>query len=98
MRATFKQLKKMSVQTLSGTVLGKVSDMVFDTEGQHIIQYTVRSGTLSTEELLISRDQVVRFEEKKMIVYDTAAKKKERNLGKVLPVISQVEGNIAMQN
>ncbi len=98
MRVSFKQLKKMTVQTLSGTVLGKVSDIVFDTEGQNIIQYTVRSGTLSTEEHLISRSQVVRFEEKKMLVYDTAFKKKERGLEKVIPMIPNADPNVAMQN
>lgn len=98
MRLTFKQLKKMTVETLSGTTLGKVHDIIFDTEGQNIIQYMVKSGTLSKEELLISRDQVVRFEEKKMVVYDTAVKKKERNLEKVIPVIPQPDTNIAMRN
>ncbi len=98
MRATFKQLKKMSVETISGTTLGKVHDITFDTEGQNIIQYTVKSGTITTEEHLISRDQVVRFEEKKMVVYDTAIKKKERNLEKVIPVVPQVDPNVAMRN
>lgn len=98
MRLTFKQLKKMAVETLSGTTLGKVHDIIFDTEGQNIIQYMVKPGTLSKEEFLISRDQVVRFEEKKMVVYDTAVKKKERNLEKVIPVIPQPDTNIAMRN
>ena len=98
MRLTFKQLKKMTVETLSGATLGRVHDIIFDTEGQNIIQYMVKAGTLSKEELLISRDQVVRFEEKKMTVYDTAARKKERNLDKVIPIISQPETNIAMRN
>lgn len=90
MRLTLKQLKKMTVETISGTLLGKVQDVIFDTEGQNIIQYIVKSGTLTTEEHLISRDQVVRFEEKKVIVYDTANKKKERSMEKIIPTV--VEG------
>lgn len=89
MRITLKQLKKMTVETISGAVLGKVQDIVFDTEGQNIIQYIVKSGTLTTEEHLISRDQVVRFEEKKVIVYDTANKKKERSMEKIIPTVSE---------
>lgn len=89
MRVTFKQLKKMTVETISGTALGKVHDIVFDTEGQNIIQYVVKSGTIKTEENLISRDQVVRFEEKKMVVYDTAVKKKERDMEKIIPVVAE---------
>ena len=42
MRIAFKQLKKMKVETLSGTNLGKVHDIIFDTEGQNIIQYIVK--------------------------------------------------------
>lgn len=89
MRITLKQLKKMTVETISGTLLGKVQDLIFDTEGQNIIQYVVKSGTLTTEEHLISRDQVVRFEEKKVIVYDTANKKKERSLEKIIPTVPE---------
>lgn len=98
MRLTFKQLKKMSVETISGTPLGKVQDIIFDIEGQNIIQYIVKSGTITTEEHLISRDQVIRFEEKKMIVYDTAVKKKERTLEKVIPLIPDANPNVAMRN
>lgn len=89
MRVSYKQLKKMTVETLSGTTLGKVHDIVFDTEGQNIIQYVVKAGTIATEENLVSRDQVVRFEEKKMIVYDTAIKKKDRAMEKIIPVVAE---------
>ena len=89
MRLTFKQLKKLTVETLSGTVLGRVHDIVFDIDGQNIIQYIVKSGTINPDESLVSRDQVVRFEEKKMVVYDTASRKKERTLEKILETLPQ---------
>ncbi len=97
MRIAFKQLKKMKVETLSGTNLGKVHDIIFDTEGQNIIQYIVKLGTLATEENLISRDQIVRFEDKKVIVYDTAVKKKDRDMEKIIPLVPQVDSNLAMR-
>ena len=78
MRLSFKQLKKMPVRTMSDALLGKVSDIIFDTNGQEIIQYEVRSSSIGGEVYLISRDQVARFEDKKMVVYDTAIKKKEK--------------------
>lgn len=96
MRLSFKQLKKLTVETLSGTVLGRVQDIIFDTEGQHIIQYVVKYGTIHPDESLVSRDQVVKFEDKKMVVYDTAARKKERTLEKILPPV--VEGVSMRQN
>lgn len=87
MRMTLKQLKKCDVETLSGTNLGKVIDIVFDTEGQHIVQYKVKSSMIGGEHL-ISRDQVVRFEEEKMVVYDTAIPKKEVDKAKLRGAIN----------
>jgi sporulation protein YlmC with PRC-barrel domain len=75
MRITFKQLKKLAVETLSGTAIGHVNDVVIDIDGQHIIQYQVKHSLFGGKEYLISRDQVVRFEEQKMVVYDTALPK-----------------------
>lgn len=89
MRLSFKQLKKLTVETLSGTVLGRVQDIIFDTEGQNIIQYVVKHGTINPDESLVSRDQIVRFEERKIVVYDTAARKKERTLEKILPPVAE---------
>lgn len=70
MRLTLKQLRALRVETVSGTSLGHVHELVFEIEGQMIVQYLVRSSLLSNKEYLISRDQVVRFEEKRMIVDD----------------------------
>lgn len=70
MRMTLRQLKKMSVETVSGVKLGRVCDIVFETDGQSILQYEVCGGLFCGERYLINRSQVVRFEEKKMIVED----------------------------
>lgn len=71
MRVDFKQLKQLTVETLSGEKLGHVHDLVLEIDGQLVAQYQVKSSLLSTKEHLVSRDQVVRFEEKRMIVDDT---------------------------
>ena len=77
MRLRFKQIKKYTVQTLSGTVLGNIVDIVFNVDGQDIVQYEVRQG-ISRKTVLISRDQIVRFDEGVVVVYDTAVPKEER--------------------
>ncbi|MBU0596887.1 PRC-barrel domain-containing protein [Patescibacteria group bacterium] len=73
MRITLKQLKNLDVETLSGTKLGHVFDLVMEIDEQFIAQYEVRSSVLSTKNYLISRDQVVRFESGKMVVDDSVA-------------------------
>ncbi len=70
MRLTFKQIKSLHVETESGVLLGHVHDIVFEVEGQLVAQYIVRPSMLSSKEFFVSRDQIVRFEEKKMIVDD----------------------------
>ncbi len=71
MRLSSKQLKKMSVETVSGVKLGRVCDAVFETDGQTILQYEVCKCCWFGEKFLINRSQVVRFEEKNMVVDDT---------------------------
>ena len=78
MRITFKQLKKLVVETLSGAAIGHVNDIIMDVDGQHVIQYQVKHSLFGGKEYLISRDQIVRFEEHKMVVYDTALPKELR--------------------
>ena len=77
MRLRFTQIKKSTVQTLSGTVLGNIVDIVFNVDGQDIVQYEVRQG-ISRKTVLISRDQIVRFDEGVVVVYDTAVPKEVR--------------------
>ncbi len=71
MRLTFKQLKQMTVETVSGAKLGRVCDVIFETDGQTILQYEVCKCCWFGQKFLINRSQVVRFEDKKMVVDDT---------------------------
>lgn len=96
MRMSLKQLKKMTVETLSGTKLGKVQDIIFDIDGQVVVQYEVKHSGMTGTDYIIHRDQVVKFEEKKMIVYDTVIKKKESSQMPRMKVIP--EGGVAMRN
>ncbi len=75
MRLTLKQLKHYSVETVSGVKLGHVSDIVLDTDGQMIAQYEVKESIISAKEYLIGRDQIARFEDKKIIVDDNVIRK-----------------------
>ncbi|OGH67123.1 MAG: hypothetical protein A3B90_02185 [Candidatus Magasanikbacteria bacterium RIFCSPHIGHO2_02_FULL_41_13] len=96
MRIALKQLKKMTVETLSGTKLGKVEDLIIDLDEQTVVQYQVKHTGISGSDYLVNRDQIARFEEKKIIVYDTILRKKEKNTASPLKVIQ--EGGIAMRN
>lgn len=96
MRMSLKQLKKMTVETLSGTKLGKVQDIIFDIDGQVVVQYEVKHTGIGGIDYVVHRDQVVKFEEKKMIVYDTVIKKKENDRIPSMKVI--VDGGVAMRN
>lgn len=68
MRLTLSQLKKLAVETKSGFALGKVKDIVLETDGQTILQYEV--GNYFGKKYLISREQVVGIDEEKIIVDD----------------------------
>lgn len=73
MRITLSQFKKLKVETKSGQTLGKVYDLVFDVEGQSVVQYFVRQ-TIMSEKYLISRNQVISINDKKMVVEDSVKK------------------------
>ena len=70
---SFKQLKSLLVETASGTPLGRVNDAIVELDGQIIAQYVVKSSRLSSKELLVHHDQVIRFETNKMVVDDALA-------------------------
>lgn len=74
MRISLKQLKKLDVETTGGTKLGNISDLVFDLEGQCIVQYKVKGPMLSTKEYLVNRDQVAKITEEAIIVYESVVK------------------------
>lgn len=70
MRITYKQLKKLPVETKSGKMLGHVCDVVFEIDGQLVAQYEVSPSLLSGKKYLISREQVLSISAEKMIVSD----------------------------
>ena len=78
MRMTLKQLKQLDAETASGTELGHVHDVVFEIDGQMVAQYIVKMSKWSAKSYTISRDQVVRFEEYKMIVDDSVVREEAR--------------------
>ncbi|MFA6553631.1 MAG: PRC-barrel domain-containing protein [Patescibacteria group bacterium] len=89
-----KQLIGMPVYTQSDEHLGKVSDFVVDLETQNIRQYSVRSRDLIAEllqrDLLISREQVIRITEEKMIVEDSIlaeTEQKKQPANKPVPAV-----------
>jgi len=96
MRLTSKQLRKMPVETMSGTKLGKIQEVIMDVENQMVVQYEVKHTGISGDNYLINRDQVARFEEKKMVVYDTVIKKREKKVIPPIPVVP--ESGMAMRN
>jgi len=71
MRLSLKQLRKMNVETVSGAKLGRVCNVIFETDGQTILQYEVCKCCWCGGKLLMNRSQVVRFEEKRMVVEDS---------------------------
>ena len=70
MRITYKQLKKLPVETKSGKYLGRVRGLVFEIDGQLAAQYEVSPSLLSWRKYLISRDQVVSIGAEKIVVHD----------------------------
>lgn len=70
----------MDVETQSGVNIGKVKDIIMDIDGQIIVQYEV--GSLLGKDLLISRDQIMRFEKDKLIVDDVVYREIDENLVK----------------
>ena len=74
MRLSFKKIKQLSVETASGIKLGRVSDIVLEIDGQLVAQYVVKHSIISNKTYLISRDQIVRFEDKKIIIDDNVEK------------------------
>lgn len=70
MRESLKQLKKKVVETVSGTELGTIKDVVIDIDTHGIVQYDV-SSRFGRHEYTVHRNQIVRIEEEKIVVYDT---------------------------
>ncbi len=69
MRILHSALKKLRVETVLGTYLGRVRDIELDAESHLVVRYLVKKWANSTE-YLIHRNQIVRIEEKRMVVED----------------------------
>jgi len=92
-----KDLIGLSVVTKSGFVLGKIRGFEADTETQSILRYFVKNRRLTSkilseglEEIIISRNQVVGFNDTEMIVEDGAIKNMEKS--EVIPYIGKRNG------
>lgn len=96
MRLAFRQLKKMSVETISGIKVGKIHEVVMDIENQMVVQYEVKPSGIAKENCLINRDQIARFELKKIIVYDTVLSKKEKKFTPRIPPLP--ESSVVLRN
>ena len=86
MRFSLRDLKKWTVKTVSGQKLGHVSDVVVETEGQLIAQYLVKEAMIGGAMYTVSRDQVVRFEERTLVVDDAVARDNESEVTKTPPI------------
>ncbi len=95
MRFSLIQLKRMIVETESGMRLGKVYNIIFDTELQNILQYEV-GNYFNKKQYLISCDQTVRFEDKKMIVEDNLMKMQTGDETREKPQVEM--GGVAMRD
>ena len=78
MRIEYSQLKKLKVETVSGTVLGYVNDIIIDVNTHSILQYKVKSSVLRTKEYLIHKNQVVSIKEDKVVVEDNVEKEAKK--------------------
>jgi len=73
-------LLTLPVYTASGTALGRVVDAELDPEDLHVERLKVQPGGLTGllhEHFLIHRTQIIRIEEKRIIVDDTMTPKHE---------------------
>ena len=71
-------LLSLPVYTESGIALGRVVDAELDLEDLHVERIRVQPGGLTGllhDELLIHRTQIIRIEEKRVVVEDTVTPK-----------------------
>ena len=74
MRLTSTLLRRLTVKTISGEVLGKIKSWEIDTEDQIIVQYVVSSSPIRGRKFLIHRGQVKSFSDTEMIVDDSVVR------------------------
>ena len=73
-----KQFKKIKVETKSGQALGRLSSFDLETNTGQIMKYYVKAQNylagLFANSLLIDKDQIISFDNEKMIVQDNVIK------------------------
>ncbi|MEK7644559.1 MAG: PRC-barrel domain-containing protein [Patescibacteria group bacterium] len=74
MRLDLKTLKYLEVETVSGKTLGHVYNLEIEIDGQAVVQYWVKPSFVSRKEYLVSRDQIVEFTDRKIIVDDAVVR------------------------
>lgn len=83
-----KQLLSLNVVTTKGFYIGKVSDIEFETEGQHVLRYCIRprfglaalaKSFLVSGRYLVHRTQVVTITDKELVVQDGSVPALERH-------------------
>lgn len=79
MRISYKDLRKLTVETELGDDLGSVCDVIVDVDSSCIVQYKVRSSVLDREPLLVSKNQVLSISHEKMIVRDSVIRDRKEN-------------------
>ncbi len=90
-----KQLKKVEVSTLSGEYLGRITDFELETDTGILEKYHVKTklslAGLFENKLIINKEQIINFDERKMVVEDNVIKAKT-SAEKVDPEINKMEG------
>ncbi len=96
MKINKKQLKKVKVGTQSGRYLGKIVDFEIETDTGVIENYCVKSKAsipgLFEKKLIINKEQIISFDNQKMIVEDNVIKTKAKEGGKEIKKIEKIEG------
>ncbi|MBD3359402.1 MAG: hypothetical protein GF365_01695 [Candidatus Buchananbacteria bacterium] len=90
-----KQLKKVEVETLSCEYLGRITDFELETDTGIIEKYHVKTKLSLTglfeNKLIINKEQIINFDDQKMVVEDNVIKAKELT-SKVEPEVNKLEG------
>ena len=71
MRMSYQALQKCTVQTISGEVIGKVVDTIFDIDNFTILQLVVAGGMLKSHMYHIHPNQIVSITNTIITVQDT---------------------------
>jgi len=84
-------LLKLRVYTKSGTHLGRLTGFEYDNGSQMIMRYKVRPKGLTARilktPLLISREQVIRVEDERMVVEDNVEREMEAETARIIGLV-----------